>query len=157
WLPPEGRQARWRAGLSRRAPRRRHRGRRRGLRAMPRPAGGAPRVAEGRGVEPRDPLGRRPHHRRARRARRRDRRGRRDGGYGRAGGPADRGPHLGLAVAVISRLRAVPRYRGSANKTLRDHVAAVETPDPLRVRFRLKQPWPDFMTFYTSATAAGWV
>jgi peptide/nickel transport system substrate-binding protein len=25
------------------------------------------------------------------------------------------------------------------------------------VRFRLKQPWPDFLTFYTSATGAGWI
>jgi peptide/nickel transport system substrate-binding protein len=36
-------------------------------------------------------------------------------------------------------------------------VASVETPDPKRVLFRLKQPWPDFMTFYTSATAASWI
>jgi peptide/nickel transport system substrate-binding protein len=33
----------------------------------------------------------------------------------------------------------------------------VETPDPGRVRFRLKQPWPDFLTFYSSATGAGWI
>src|SRR5439155_1368359 len=25
------------------------------------------------------------------------------------------------------------------------------------VRFRLKQPWPDFLTFYTTATGAGWI
>src|SRR5262249_43673346 len=49
------------------------------------------------------------------------------------------------------------RYHGSATKSLKDHVAAVEAPDPLHVRFRLKQPWPDFMTFYSSATGAGWV
>jgi peptide/nickel transport system substrate-binding protein len=37
-------------------------------------------------------------------------------------------------------------------------VAAVEIPDPRRVRFRLKQPWPDFMTFYgTTTTSAGWI
>ena len=36
-------------------------------------------------------------------------------------------------------------------------MAAVETVDPLRVRFRLKEPWPDFMTFYSTATGAGWV
>src|SRR5260370_1160516 len=37
-------------------------------------------------------------------------------------------------------------------------VAAVEIVDPLRVRFRLKQPWPDFMTFYgTPATGAAWI
>jgi peptide/nickel transport system substrate-binding protein len=34
-------------------------------------------------------------------------------------------------------------------------VAAVEIVDPLRVRFRLKQPWPDFLTFYSSTTGAG--
>jgi peptide/nickel transport system substrate-binding protein len=36
-------------------------------------------------------------------------------------------------------------------------VAAVETPDPTHVRIRLKQPWPDFLTFYTNATGAGWI
>ena len=39
---------------------------------------------------------------------------------------------------------------------LKDKVAAIETPDPARVRFKLKQPWPDFITFYgTPATGAG--
>ena len=29
---------------------------------------------------------------------------------------------------------------------------------PGRIRFRLKQPWPDFLSFYgTLATGAGWV
>jgi peptide/nickel transport system substrate-binding protein len=50
------------------------------------------------------------------------------------------------------------RYRGISAKVLKDKVAAVEVPDPGRVRFRLKQPWPDFLTFYgTLATGAGWV
>src|SRR5204862_3297143 len=50
------------------------------------------------------------------------------------------------------------RYRGAAAKTLKDRVAAVEIVDPGRVRFRLKRPWPDFMTFYgTPATGAGWI
>src|SRR5918996_1928144 len=49
------------------------------------------------------------------------------------------------------------RYRGTAAKTLKDRVAAVETPGPLQVRFRLKNPWPDFMTFYTAASGAGWI
>src|SRR5262245_32685467 len=49
------------------------------------------------------------------------------------------------------------RYRGAAAKTLKDRVAAVETPDTLHVRFRLKNPWPDFMTFYTAASGAGWI
>ena len=30
--------------------------------------------------------------------------------------------------------------------------------DPRRVQFRLKEPWPDFITFYgTTATSAGWI
>jgi len=36
--------------------------------------------------------------------------------------------------------------------------AATVVVDPLRVRFRLKEPWPDFMAFYaTPATGAGWI
>jgi peptide/nickel transport system substrate-binding protein len=49
------------------------------------------------------------------------------------------------------------RYRGASAKTLKERVAAVETPDPLHVRFRLKNPWPDFLTFYTAASGAGWI
>ena len=50
------------------------------------------------------------------------------------------------------------RYKGGGATTLRARVAAVEVGDPLRVRFRMKQPWPDFMTFYaTPATSAAWI
>ncbi|HEX9126356.1 MAG TPA: ABC transporter substrate-binding protein, partial [Methylomirabilota bacterium] len=49
------------------------------------------------------------------------------------------------------------RYRGSAKASLKDRVLAVETPDPHHVRFRLKAPWPDFLTFYTGASGAGWI
>jgi peptide/nickel transport system substrate-binding protein len=50
------------------------------------------------------------------------------------------------------------RYRGAASKLLKQKVAAVEIVDPHRIRFRLKEPWPDFLTFYASpATGAGWI
>ena len=49
------------------------------------------------------------------------------------------------------------RYRGASQKPLKDSVAALETPDPGRVRFRLKRPWPDFLTFYLGATGAAWI
>src|SRR6266478_5837084 len=50
------------------------------------------------------------------------------------------------------------RYKGAGASTLKARVAAVEIVDPLRVRFRFKQPWPDFMTFYaTPATGAAWI
>ncbi|HKS89318.1 MAG TPA: ABC transporter substrate-binding protein, partial [Stellaceae bacterium] len=41
---------------------------------------------------------------------------------------------------------------------LRGKVQEVVVVDPLHVRFVLKQPWPDFMTYYgTLASAAGWI
>ncbi|MGE4239032.1 ABC transporter substrate-binding protein [Ramlibacter sp.] len=50
------------------------------------------------------------------------------------------------------------RYKGSAATLLKSRVAAVETPDPLRVRFRLKESWPDFMIYYAmTASGAAWV
>jgi peptide/nickel transport system substrate-binding protein len=65
--------------------------------------------------------------------------------------------HNGEPVTAEDVKFSYERYRGAANKALKDRVAAVETPDARRVLFKLKQPWPDFMTFYTSATAASWI
>jgi peptide/nickel transport system substrate-binding protein len=66
--------------------------------------------------------------------------------------------HNGEPVTADDVKFSFERYRGIAAKTLKDKVAAIETPDPGRVRFRLKQPWPDFMTFYgTPMTGAGWI
>jgi peptide/nickel transport system substrate-binding protein len=65
--------------------------------------------------------------------------------------------HNGEAITAEDVKFSFARYRGAASKALKDRVAAVETPDPQRVRFKLKQPWPDFMTFYTKATGAAWV
>src|SRR5690348_4034588 len=49
------------------------------------------------------------------------------------------------------------RYRGASHDLMASRVAEIETPDPRHVRFKLKQPWPDFLTFYGSATGAGWI
>jgi peptide/nickel transport system substrate-binding protein len=50
------------------------------------------------------------------------------------------------------------RYRGASGTLLKARVAAVDVVDPLRIRFRLKEPWPDFLTFYaTPATGAAWI
>ncbi len=50
------------------------------------------------------------------------------------------------------------RYHGQSAALFREKVKAVEIVDPLRVRFHLNEPWPDFMTFYSSMSAsAGWV
>ena len=65
--------------------------------------------------------------------------------------------HNGEPVTAEDVKFSFERYRGVSAKLLKEKVAAVETPDPGRVRFRLKQPWPDFMTFYSGATGAGWI
>ena len=50
------------------------------------------------------------------------------------------------------------RYRGTGFKEFQARIQQVEIVDPLTVRFHLKEPWPDFMTYYgTTATAAGLV
>ena len=50
------------------------------------------------------------------------------------------------------------RYKGASNPLLKAKVKAVEIVDPQHIRFRLNEPWPDFMTFYaTLATGAGWI
>ena len=50
------------------------------------------------------------------------------------------------------------RYRGVSAKLFKDRVRQVQVVDPLRVRFHLKEPWPDFMAFYaTPATGAAWI
>jgi peptide/nickel transport system substrate-binding protein len=66
--------------------------------------------------------------------------------------------HNGDPVTAEDAKFSFERYRGIYARTLKERVAAVETPDPGRVRFRLKQPWPDFMTFYGArASGAGWL
>ncbi|HEX3178296.1 MAG TPA: ABC transporter substrate-binding protein, partial [Methylomirabilota bacterium] len=64
--------------------------------------------------------------------------------------------HNGAPITPEDVRFSFERYRGSGAKILHDRVARVETVDARQVRFRLKEPWPDFMTFYgTTATGAG--
>src|SRR5262245_15994334 len=49
------------------------------------------------------------------------------------------------------------RYRGTSSDLIKNRVAAVEASDPQHVRFKLKAPWPDFLTFYVAASGAGWI
>ena len=65
--------------------------------------------------------------------------------------------HNGEPVTAADVKFSFDRYRGTSHKLLKDNIAAVEVPDASRVRFRLTRPWPDFMTFYSSATGAGWI
>src|SRR6266403_148843 len=65
--------------------------------------------------------------------------------------------HNGEPVTAEDVKFSFERYRGSSSKMIKDAVAAVETPDARHIRFRLKEPWPDFLTYYASATGAGWI
>ena len=65
--------------------------------------------------------------------------------------------HNGAPVTAEDVKFSFERYRGTSAALMKERVAAVETPDERRVRFVLKKPWPDFLTFYSSATGAGWI
>jgi peptide/nickel transport system substrate-binding protein len=64
--------------------------------------------------------------------------------------------HNGDPVTAEDVKFSFDRYNGAGARELRARVKALDVVDPLTVRFTLKEPWPDFMTFYgTTATAAG--
>jgi peptide/nickel transport system substrate-binding protein len=66
--------------------------------------------------------------------------------------------HNGDPVTAEDVKFSFERYRGGAAKLLKDRVKEVHVVDTRHVRFTLKTPWPDFMTFYgTTATGAGWI
>ena len=66
--------------------------------------------------------------------------------------------HNGDPVTTEDVKFSFDRYRGAGSRELQARVRQVEIVDPLTVRFHMKEPWPDFMTFYgTTATAAGLV
>src|SRR2546429_4172582 len=64
--------------------------------------------------------------------------------------------HNGDPVTTEDVKFSYERYRGAGAKELQTRIRQVDIVDPLTIRFQLKEPWPDFMTFYgTTATAAG--
>ena len=65
--------------------------------------------------------------------------------------------HNGEKVTADDVKFSFERYRGASHETMKTRVASVEALDPGRVRFKLSEPWPDFLTFYSSATGAGWI
>jgi peptide/nickel transport system substrate-binding protein len=65
--------------------------------------------------------------------------------------------HNGEPVTAEDVKFSFERYRGASHSLMQDRVAAIEISDPQHVRFNLKAPWPDFLTFYATATGAGWI
>jgi len=66
--------------------------------------------------------------------------------------------HNGEPVTAEDAKFSFDRYKGAGAADLQARVRLVEAIDPLTLRIHLKEPWPDFMTFFgTTATAAGLV
>ena len=65
--------------------------------------------------------------------------------------------HNGDPVTAEDVKYSFERYRGSSSADMKSRVAKLEAIDPQTVRFSLKAPWPDFLTYYASATGSGWV
>jgi peptide/nickel transport system substrate-binding protein len=66
--------------------------------------------------------------------------------------------HNGDPVTAEDVKFSFERYKGGAEKLLKGKVKEIQIVDPRRVKFVLREPWPDFMTFYgTTATGAGWI
>ena len=64
--------------------------------------------------------------------------------------------HNGDPVTADDAKWSFERYQGAGAKQLQSRVRLVEAVDPLTLRIHLKEPWPDFMTFYgTTAAAVG--
>src|SRR4026209_2240947 len=66
--------------------------------------------------------------------------------------------HNGDALTTDDVKWSFDRYQGAGAREYRARVRQVEVVDATVIRFHLKEPWPDFMTYYgTTATAAGLV
>ena len=66
--------------------------------------------------------------------------------------------HNGDPVTADDVKFSFDRYKGASARLLKDKVKEVQVVATNRVRFLLKEAWPDFMAFYgTSATGAGWI
>jgi len=66
--------------------------------------------------------------------------------------------HNGEPVTAEDVKFSFERYRGASATLLKGKVKEVQAVSSTQARIVLKEPWPDFMTFYgTTATGAGWI
>jgi peptide/nickel transport system substrate-binding protein len=65
--------------------------------------------------------------------------------------------HNGDPVTAADVKFTFERYHGTAHQLMKDRVAGIDIEDDRHVRFRLNEPWPDFLTFYATNTGAGWI
>jgi peptide/nickel transport system substrate-binding protein len=65
--------------------------------------------------------------------------------------------HNGEPVTAEDVKYSYDRYRGGSAQVMKERVASAEAIGPRHVRFTMKAPWPDFLTFYATASGAGWI
>jgi peptide/nickel transport system substrate-binding protein len=66
--------------------------------------------------------------------------------------------HNGEPVTAEDVKFSFERYKGASATLLKEKVKEVQVLGPSQVRFVLKEPWADFMTFYgTTASGAAWI
>jgi peptide/nickel transport system substrate-binding protein len=65
--------------------------------------------------------------------------------------------HDGSPLTVEDVKFSYERYRGNGHALMKSRIAGIEVAAPDKIRFRLKEPWPDFLTYYNNATGAGWI
>jgi peptide/nickel transport system substrate-binding protein len=66
--------------------------------------------------------------------------------------------HNGEPVTAEDVKFSWDRYKGASAKLLKDKMKDAQVLSPGQVRFVLREPWPDFITFYgTTASGAGWI
>ena len=66
--------------------------------------------------------------------------------------------HSGEPVTLEDVKFSFERYKGAGAKELQSRVRQIEIVDAQTIRFHLREPWPDFLTFYgTPASGAGLV
>ena len=66
--------------------------------------------------------------------------------------------HNGEPVTAEDVKFSFERYKGASATLLKEKVKDVQVLGPTQVRFVLKEPWADFMTFYgTTASGAAWI
>ena len=65
--------------------------------------------------------------------------------------------HNGAPVTGEDVKFSFERYRGANRELMHRKVTEVEALDARHVRFKLKEPWPDFLTFYATASGSGWI
>jgi peptide/nickel transport system substrate-binding protein len=65
--------------------------------------------------------------------------------------------HNGDQVTAEDVKFSFERYRGTGQADMKRRIRSVDIADGNHIRFNLTDPWLDFLTFYVSATGAGWV